>query len=1736
MRTQSAGRPAAKSLGGGTGVRVGRGGRSRRPREGFSYKEFLACNPKEYDGKGGVVVLTQWIKKMENVQDMSGCSIDQKVKYTAGSFVEEFCPSYEMQKLETKLWNHTMVEVGHAAYTDRFHELARLVPHLVTPKSRKIETYVYGLALQIRRMVVVTEPKTKQKAVQISGALTDEAVRNGSIKKVEKRGNVRELSMDKNGRDDNKRTMTENVFATTVSLVRRENTGTWPKSYAKDCRSVPRNVNPVNTRNLPVRACYECGSTDHVRPACPRLNRAQRPEGNRLNQVATNNEGQGHVNQGNQARGKAFMLGAEEARQDSNIITGIEPNDLGFRYVIEIASRWLVEIDRVIKGCKLEIEGHVFDIHLIPFGHWCFDVIIGMDWLFNHKAEIICHEKVVRIPPLDGKVLRVLGEKLDKNMRQLKSVKAKDKKQREIVVVRDFPESPYRLAPSELEELSGQLKELQDKCFIRPSLSPWGALVLFVKKKDGSFRMCIDYRELNNLTVKNCYPLPRIDDLFDQLQGSQFFSKIDLRSIYHQLRVHEDDILKIVFRTRYGHFEFTVMPFGLTNAPADKLCNAPILALLEGPKDFVVYCDASRIELGCVLMQRGLQRGLDEMIKQMSDGTLYYLDRIWVLLKDEVKAEHQRPSGLLQQPENPVWKWEGIAMDFDYKMERLARLYLNEIVARHGVPISILSDYDSRFTSSVRCASFEALYGRKCHSPLMWTEVGEGQLIAPELAHKTTEKISQIKDRLKAMRDRRKTKDLHTADYTQLYEFLKYNQKEIAQPGMNIGQDRQMQMVGDGNQFRQYAGQNAGNPGGYNDVIRNQVIQNAVQNPKVQNVGNPNGLMGVQGNGNLVADRAEGNAAGHNGNQIRCYNCRGVGHFARDCTVRPRRRDDAYLQTQLLIAQKEEAGIQLQAEEYDLMAAAADLDEIEEYTELLEPIPKPQQVPQNDNNVISEVTDVEQDGETVEQHSANFEETRALYESLYQNLAVEVEKVNSVNCKLKETNADMTTELAKCYQKSVYQEQCLSKKINALHLSTGKQHVVGLVVGPDVAYTMTWTNLKKKMTDKYRPRGEIKKLEVELWNLKVKESDKIERYIGGLPDMIYESVMASKPKTMQDTIEFTTELMDKKISTFAERQAKNKRKFKDTSKNNQNQQQNKKQNTDKAYTTGSSDKKPDEGSKPLCSKCNYHHDGQCAPKCHKCNRVGHLARDYRSAGNANTDSNQSVTGVGGNSNSPTKVYTVSHAGTNPDLNVVTGTFLLNNRYASILFDTGADRSFVSTAFSSQIDITQTTLDHYYDVELADGRIIRLNIIFRGFTLNFLNHPFNIDLMPVELGSFDVIIGMDWLTKYQAVIVCAEKIVCIPWRNETLIVRGDGSDWGNETRLNIISCTKTQNAGTLSIGFVRNERFVGPTEGAIRQRLYKAQFLTLGSSGLVCQEERWIILNVHRLSRTKQANGEESKANVFADALSRKERIKPLIVRALMMTISLELPKQILNAHTEARKPENINKKMLERKSMVFQVGDTVTLKVSPWKGVVHFDKRRKLNPRYVGPFKVLEKVGSVAELPQELSRVHNTFHVSNLKKCYANEPLAVPLDGLHFDDKLHFVEEPIAKVQVLEREIGLLQDEIKSLAELELASRCCKELEDYVEATPDPLVALNKPLGKSTGFWKNFRRKIGKGLLGPKGGSCGGKGGRGGFMAGRADGWSANRLIVLNDGHGSGRLVVRGVLREEAAAYTRDLE
>ncbi|GJR81560.1 putative nucleotidyltransferase, ribonuclease H [Tanacetum coccineum] len=399
---------------------------------------------------------------------------------------------------------------------------------------------------------------------------------------------------------------------------------------ARDCRTPVRHAEPIRAVRPRdgQRACYECGSLDHLRLNCPKWNRGRNQSRNQL-ALEGNRNTRGNENR---ARGRAFNVNAGDALHDPNIVMGTyslnnlyatvlfdsgadfsfistkfapllneKPSIANPGYVIEVANEVAngkkEEVDRIFRGCRLELGDSIFPIDLIPLGQGSFDVIVGMDWLSNQKAVIVCHEKIVRIPVEEGKVLCVQGERNVGKTKTLMSTKANEPTLSDIPIVRDFEDvfpddlsglppqrqvefridlipgatpvakSPYRLAPSEMQELSEQLQELQDKGFIRPSHSPWGAPVLFVKKKDGSFRMCIDYRELNKLTIKNRYPLPRIDDLFDQLQGARYFSKIDLRSGYHQLRVHDDDISKTAFRTRYGHFKFTVMPFGLTNAP-----------------------------------------------------------------------------------------------------------------------------------------------------------------------------------------------------------------------------------------------------------------------------------------------------------------------------------------------------------------------------------------------------------------------------------------------------------------------------------------------------------------------------------------------------------------------------------------------------------------------------------------------------------------------------------------------------------------------------------------------------------------------------------------------------------------------------------------------------------------------------------------------------------------------------------------------------------------------------------------------------------------------------------------------------------------------------------------------------------------------------------------------------------------------------------------------------------------
>ncbi|GJR26751.1 putative reverse transcriptase domain-containing protein [Tanacetum coccineum] len=365
-------------------------------------------------------------------------------------------------------------------------------------------------------------------------------------------------------------------------------------------------------------------------------------------------------------------------------------------------------------------------------------------------------------------------------------------------------------------------------------------------------------------------------------------------------------------------------------------------------------------------------------------------------------------------------------------------------------------------------------------------------------------------------------------------------------------------------------------------------------------------------------------------------------------------------------------------------------------------------------------------------------------------------------------------------------------------------------LGPE-AYAMTWEVLKRKMTDKYCPQGEIKKLEIELWNLKVKgndvpayterfqeltlictkfvanETEKVDKYLSGLPDNIYGNVKAAKPKTLDETIELANDLMDRKLLTYSERQSDNKRRADDSSRNNHGHQQQPFKRQNVAYNMGTGERKPYGGSLPKCNKCHLHHNGPCTQRCHKCNKIGHFARDCRSTGNTNVANTQKGNGAtpkgngcfecgapghfkrdcpklknknGGNGNAQGWVYAVGNAEKrgnapgNPDANVVTGTFLLNNHYASILFDTGADRSFISTAFSSLINIAPTSLENCYDVELADGKLVKIDTIIQQ-------------------------------------IICDEKLVQVPYGNETLTFCGNESSNGRESRLTVISCSKAQ---------------------------------------------------------------------------------------------------------------------------------------------------------------------------------------------------------------------------------------------------------------------------------------------------------------------------------------------------------
>ncbi|GJX06875.1 putative reverse transcriptase domain-containing protein [Tanacetum coccineum] len=729
------------------------------------------------------------------------------------------------------------------------------------------------------------------------------------------------------------------------------------------------------------------------------------------------------------------------------------------------------------------------------------------------------------------------------------------------------------------------------------------------------------------------------------------------------------------------------------------------------------------------------------------------------------------------------------------------------------------------------------------------------------------------------------------------------------------------------------------------------------------------------------------------------------------------------------------------------------------------------------------------------------------------------------------------------------------KMETVFHISNCREVYQVKTVGVDAAFAMTWGDLMKLMTEVMVP----------------KEEDRIKRYVGGLPDNIKGNVMCAEPTRLQDAIRLANSLMDQKLKGYAIRSAENKRKFESNQRDNRAQQPPFKRqnvggsNVARAYTTGGNEGKVYVGPHPLCNKCKLHHVGPCIVKLWKYwsfdqgLRQGHFKKDCPKLKNQNHGNKRVIPKARG------KAYAIGGGDANPGSNIVTGTFLLDNHYTFVIFDSGADRSFVSTTFSTLLDIILDILDVSYVVELADERITETNTMLRGCTIRLLGYPFNIDLMPVELGSFDVIIGMDWLANNHAVIVCDEKIVCIPFGDEILIVQGDRSDKGKKSKLSIISCLKTYKymkkevfpedlPGLPPARQVEFQIDLVPGAAPVARAPYRlapsemqelsAQLQELSDKGFIRPSSSpwgapvlfvkkkdgsfWMCIDYRELNkltvknryplpriddlfdqlqgssvyskidlrsgyhqlrvrdedipktafRTRYGHYEfqvmpfgltnaPAEGNCHAtlsrcdfgsflrsreelhrtqdfgigscavfslrvmehyfgtgqNSLSSKKRKRygggkclngketgsqPYDVRALVMTIK----KRIQAARDRQKSLAYRNCKPME-----FQVGDIVMFKVSPWKGVIGFGKWGKLNPHYIRPFKVLTKAGMVAyrlELPDQLSRVHSTFHVSNLKKCYADEPLAISLDEIHIDDKLNIIEEP---VKIMDREV-----------------------------------------------------------------------------------------------------------------------
>ncbi|GKA30030.1 putative reverse transcriptase domain-containing protein [Tanacetum coccineum] len=738
-------------------------------------------------------------------------------------------------------------------------------PTYVANGNEKIDKYISGLPDNIYGNVKSSKPKTLDETIELANDLMDQKLRTYAERTDNKR-KADDSSRNNHGHQQpSKRQNVAKVY-NIGSNERKPYRGNLPKSSGNTNTANTQKGNGTNPKG---NVCFECGASGHFKRDCPKL------------------------------KNKAGEMGMHKAGYRSFISTAfsslinIVPTPLENNYDVKLADGKIVGVDTIIRGCTLNFLNHPFNIDLMPVELGSFDIIIGMDWLRRYHVVIVCDEKLVRVP-YGGKTLIFYGDKSNNGresrltiiscskaqeymtkgcqvfLAQISAKEEEDKSEgkqlKGVPIIRDSPKA----LPKDLPSLPlARPMEFQIDLIlgaapvVRSPSSPWGAPILFFKKKDGSFMMCIDYRELNKLTVKNRYPLPRIDDLFDQLQGSSIYLNIDLRLGYHQLRVREQDIPKTILKVQFlghvidnrgihvdpakiesikdwaspktpteirqflglaGYYRRFIEGFSkiaksmtkLTQKGVkfdwgekeenafqlikQKLCSVPILALPEGSQDFVVYCDASHKGLGVLLMQRekviayaSRQLKIHEKNYTTHDlelGTVVFDLKIWrhylYGTKCTVFTDHKSLQHILDQKELNMRqrRWLELLSDYDCDiryhsgkanvvgqisependlLDKLARLYLNRIIARHGIPVSIICDRDE--SQSERTIQTLEYMLRACvidfgkdwvkHLPL--AEVGEVQLTGPEMIQETTEKIVLIKQRIQDAQDRQKS-------------------------------------------------------------------------------------------------------------------------------------------------------------------------------------------------------------------------------------------------------------------------------------------------------------------------------------------------------------------------------------------------------------------------------------------------------------------------------------------------------------------------------------------------------------------------------------------------------------------------------------------------------------------------------------------------------------------------------------------------------------------------------------------------------------------------------------------------------------------------------------------------------------------------------------------------------------------------------------------------------------------